>query len=546
MAGRADTEDQRLAAVRRATRAGDLARAAELAEAALRDGLNHPLLVGVLVARREQQGRFEDALDLLLQLKAVLAPNVPLHRAIGLNLVRLDRLEGAIIEFSAALAIDPRCADVLGHRAMALIGLGRISDARRDLEAALAIEPANVIALNALAGLALRRGDAAEARRLANSVLALQPGLPGAMLTVAGADLVDGDFAGAETLARGVAGDAASDVRDRSIALGLVGESLDRQERFDGAFAAWAQANSLLHEAYRGMFEKGPGALEVLHSLTAVLRRRKVTAAGTQGTPSPARGHVFLLGFPRSGTTLLEQALEEHPDVVTMPERDCLAEGSRHWLGSADRLAALCDAEDADLTPFREAYWRRVRDEGLDPTDRVFVDKNPFNSFRLPLIARLFPDARILLAERDPRDIVLSCFRHRFQMSPATWQLLTLEGTAALYDAAMELSTTSEAAFDLDFCRIALEDVVADFDREMRRICAFIGVEWTPRLRDFGANAAGRDIATPSGPQLVRGLNARGIGKWRDYERQLAPVLPVLQPWVERFERRVDNRCAPS
>ena len=327
------------------------------------------------------------------------------------------------------------------------------------------------------------------------------------------------------------------------IALGLLGDALDAQRRFEDAFAAWGEANRLLRDHYRPLFEKRTLTLELIRALAEALEGKQVPADGS-AYRRPARQHVFLLGFPRSGTTLIEQALEEHPDVATMPERDCLAEGSRDWLSGTDRLEALCAAPDEELTPYRDAYWQRVRGEGMEPDARVFVDKNPFNSFRLPLIARLFPDARILIATRDPRDVILSCFRHRFQMSGAAFQLLTLEGGAALYDATMRLAEASEAAFGLAMHRVAHEAVVADFDGETRRLCAFLGIGWTERLRDFAAHAAGRDVATPSGPQLTRGLNARGLGKWRDYEAELAPVLPILAPWIERFEQRVDKAAA--
>jgi tetratricopeptide (TPR) repeat protein len=429
---------------------------------------------------------------------------------------------------------------------MALTGLSRIADARRDFEAVTAIDPNHVVALNGLAGLALRRGEAAKARELAQRALAQLPDLPSAILTVAGADLFEGRAVEAEKAVRRVTDNGSVNAKDRVIALGLLGESLDAQGRFEEAFAAWTDANDLLRDTYRTAFEGVPTTLSVITSFAAVLRNRKVPVPTEVSAAGPAREHVFLLGFPRSGTTLLEQALEEHPDIVTMPERDCLVEGSRQWLADGARLEALCAASEAELEPCRESYWRRVQGEGIDPAGRVFVDKNPFNSFRLPLIARLFPRARILLAERDPRDVILSCFRHRFQMSPATWQLLTLEGAAALYDATMELVAASEAAFALKLHRTALESVVADFDGETARICEFLGVEWTPRLRDFGAHAADRNVGTPSGPQLVRGLNARGIGKWRDYERQLAPALPLLSSWIERFEARVDKRSVPS
>ncbi|HEX5183513.1 MAG TPA: sulfotransferase [Allosphingosinicella sp.] len=534
MASLSEADAARVAAVQRAHAAGDLESAVRLADAALRDGIAHPLLLGILVSRREQEGRFDEALALLRQLDDAVPGNLAIVRGIAFLLLRLDRLNEAAAAFGAALAIAPRDADLLAQRGLTWIALARIGEARRDLEAATAIDAGHAAALDGLAGLALRRGETEEARRLAEAVLTRRPGTPTALLTRAGADLAGGRAAEAEAAARTLAANAAADPRDRATAFGLLGDALDAQGRFAEAFAAWREANDLLHSHYRPTFAQGPGTLGLVRTMAETLAGRRI-AASASGPAGPARRHVFLLGFPRSGTTLIEQVLEEHPDVVTMPERDCLAEGSREWLADAARLEALLAAPDAALEPARAAYWWRVEAEGLAPDGRVFVDKNPFNSFRLPLIARLFPDAVILLATRDPRDVLLSCFRHRFQMSPAAWQLLTLEGAADLYAATMALVTVCETTFDLTHHPVPLEAIVADFDGETKRICEAIGIGWTPALRDFAAHAGARDVATPSGPQLVRGLNARGIGKWRDYAAELAPVLPGIAPWIARF-----------
>ena len=176
-----------------------------------------------------------------------------------------------------------------------------------------------------------------------------------------------------------------------------------------------------------------------------------------------------------------------------------------------------------------------MKEEGAEPAGRVFVDKHPFNTFKLPLIARLFPDARVLFAQRDPRDITLSCFRHRFQMTDPVWQMLTLEGVAALYDATMAMVEASEAAFGLFTHPVQLEALIASFDSETKAVCDFIGVPWDEGMRDFAAGVKERGVFTPSGPQLAQGLNAQGVGKWRDYAAQLAPVLPLLEPWVSKF-----------
>jgi hypothetical protein len=147
----------------------------------------------------------------------------------------------------------------------------------------------------------------------------------------------------------------------------------------------------------------------------------------------------------------------------------------------------------------------------------------------------LFPHAKILFACRDPRDIVLSCFRHRFQMSAPIYELLTLEGAARYYDAVMRLAVCLTSALKLDICLVRHEDVVTEFMREMRRICAYLGLEWVESMGDFSKRTYARTVLTPSTAQLVRGLSTEGVGHWRRYQEQLAPVLPRLDPWVKRF-----------
>ena len=94
----------------------------------------------------------------------------------------------------------------------------------------------------------------------------------------------------------------------------------------------------------------------------------------------------------------------------------------------------------APLEPLRAAYWQLVAKAGIDMAGKMFVDKHPLNTLKLPLIARLFPRAKILFACRDPRDVVLSCFRHRFQMSAPIYEMLSLQGAARYYDAVMALA----------------------------------------------------------------------------------------------------------
>jgi hypothetical protein len=259
------------------------------------------------------------------------------------------------------------------------------------------------------------------------------------------------------------------------------------------------------------------------------------TAAEAGADRSGAAGHVFLLGFPRSGTTLLEVILEGHPDVESLEENELLIDGVREFMRRPGDLDRLMLADEASLEPLRAAYWRLVTDAGINVSGKVFVDKHPLNTLKLPLIARLFPQAKIIFACRDPRDVVLSCFRHRFHMSAPIYELLTLHGAAHYYDAVMQLAVGLTSAFKLDMCLVRHEDVVTEFKREMKRVCAYLAIEWAPGMGDFALRTKNRAALTPSTAQLVRGLSTEGVGQWRRYQAELSPVLPLLAPWVKRF-----------
>lgn len=509
-----ETDRARLRSIHGALTAGDVPAAATLAEDALGDGIDHVMVLSLVAGRREEAGRLDEALALLGRAKAAAPGATGIANQIGLCLLRMERWDEAVAAFGDAMALDPLFAPALANRGMALTALGRAAEARRDFEAAAARDPGNLVAMDGLAALALRRGEADEARRLAGSVLAREPGFPAAVATMAGADLAQGRPGEAEARVRALLGDGRVAPVDRAVAWGLLGDSLDAQHRFGEAFAAWREANALQEAHYRAAFGVGQGTLGLVRDLTAALDGRRIPAAFGHGGRSPARRHVFLLGFPRSGGALVERLLGGDTDMVALAERECLIDAAREWMADAGRFAAFLDAGDEALEESRDAYWRRVAEAGAAPAGRVFVDRNPFNVFKLPLIARLFPDARVVLARRDPRDAVFACFRERFRMSGPAWEMLTLEGAAALFGATMKLIEASEAAFGLYVHDVGLEKVIADPRGEMRAIADFLGLERTeavPELADLG------------------------VGKWRDYEAELAPALSVLAPWIDRF-----------
>ncbi|MEO7178329.1 MAG: sulfotransferase, partial [Allosphingosinicella sp.] len=221
-------------------------------------------------------------------------------------------------------------------------------------------------------------------------------------------------------------------------------------------------------------------------------------------------------------------------EVVALEERDTLADTDEILVrndGTMPDLDALGPALLADL---RVRYWARVKAMAGDIAGRVFVDMNPFNGIKLPIIARLFPDARILVMRRDPRDVVLSCYKINFTPSPAAFAFSDLEETARHYDALMRLTEMCRERLPLAFHEVRYDRLVSDFEGTVRALAQFAGIGWTEDFHSFDRTAQKRGVRTASATQVRRGLYDGG-GRWRRYEDRLAPVLPILVPWVERF-----------
>jgi tetratricopeptide (TPR) repeat protein len=522
----------------------EIAHAAAIAEQALNSGFEHPLLLNVLATRLEHEGKLEDALQ-LLQRALRLAPNdIGVRNAMSLCLQRLGRPTEALHHVDALLKEHPNLAFAHASRGNALIALGALGQARQSHLRALQLDPDNLAAQGALASIATHRGEHEEARGWARKVLARLPGYPDAVLSLAAAELACGSIDSAQMLTCQLLGDPRAGPAEKARANGLLGDVLDAGGRYAEAFGAYSACNEALQKIHR-QYADGGGILPFAESIISAMQRVDPARWGRSPFESAAAEgpstHVFLLGFPRSGTTLLEVALDGHPRVTSLEEHELLAPGVMAYMREPVDFAPLLDADGSALQELRAAYWRQARGAGAELDGKVFIDKYPLNTLKLPLIARLFPAAKILFAQRDPRDVVQSCFRRRFSMNPAMYQLLTLQGAAALYDTTMRLADCSRNLLGLDWRAVRYESVVENAELQLRAICEFLGLEWVPALADFASRAQARERATPSTAQLVRGLNRAGIGHWRHYRAALAPILPILEPWVERFGYAADN-----
>jgi Tfp pilus assembly protein PilF len=536
MTGQSAEVIRRMQAVDAAARRGDSAAAIRLAGEAAEAGADRLQILVLASFDSLNRDMPEAALDYAMRAKAQNRHDPEAMNAVALALSACGRGREAIAAFDAALRLAPGRANLHYNKGCALDTMGLNTRARLSFERAVALQPNYVPALARLAHLAAERGDFPAARSFGERALALQPREPTALLALAAADVGEKKFEAALMRVKPFSGGGATAI-DLAIAQGITADALDGLGRHDEAFAAYADSNRTLLMVSRDRYGQPgrEGACGFVERLCCYFRDAPADAWRARKTVAAGRTHVFLVGFPRSGTTLLEQVLAAHPDVETMDERNCLIDAENEFCADAAGLDRLAGLSGAELERWRKIYWQRVAGEDIAPSKAAFVDKLPLNTVLLPVIAKFFPDAKILFALRDPADVVWSCFRRRFGLNAQMYEFLGLESAARYYRTVMDFADICREKLGLDWYDTVYEKTVGDFAAEMRKVCAFLGLEWTERLKDFAAGSRARAPNTPSGPQVAQGLYAGAVGQWTAYRQYLEPVLPILQPWRTRL-----------
>jgi tetratricopeptide (TPR) repeat protein len=319
----------------------------------------------------------------------------------------------------------------------------------------------------------------------------------------------------------------------------LIAELHDRLGDAERAFAAFAEMNAASVAGKPAPV--GPSYRETVAAEAARMTPERVAAwIRAEARPVPP-APIFILGFPRSGTTLLDTLLMNMPALHVLEELPVLREVEASVVGDTDpgRWSA------AEVETYRARYFEVLDTLSPPAPGRIIVDKHPLHMARMPIVHRLFPDARIVFVERHPCDVVLSCFMANFNLNHAMRSFTDLHEAALTYDAVFDAWTRADALLPLSVHRVRYERMVADLDGEMRALLDFLGLPWDDNVLDNQAAAAGRGhVRTASYSQVSEPIYKRAAGRWERYREQMAPVLPILAPWAERLG--YDMKAAPA
>lgn len=446
--------------------------------------LNEALGIGAFwTARLIEHNHFVAAARVQRQLVALAPNDYDVRLAEADTLLRMGETEAAGAALAEALRIDATRGEAHALKAQQRVQAGDLDGARRSALAAISRSPHAVPAYAALADLDASALDDDMLSRLRETMK--QDRTPPENRAAAGMALA---------------------------------AALDSRGRHDEAFAAILDAR---HDLARANVQRGKPYRreETAAKLANEMRLFSVDALRTP-PPDPARGQglVFIVGMPRSGSTLVDQALSRHSQVVSRGESRALQ------AVRAQFDAELAESANQDaLVERRGAQWERLYRTGA-LAGPVLVDKNLFNFWNVGLIARLLPSARIVLVRRDPVDVCFSIFKRAFiGEHPFANDIEDLAHYHRCFD---RLADHWRAALPHTVLEVNYEALVQDFETGLRAILAHCGLKFEPACVRF--HESDRAVITSSAAQVRQPLFTTGIGRSRPYTRQLQPLIAAL------------------
>jgi tetratricopeptide (TPR) repeat protein len=463
--------------------------------------------------------------------------NAQSHYLMGMVLTEAQRPAIGEYHYNRALELaGSREPVVLSNIALCLKNQGKMQAARALYTESLAAAPENVHTLLAFVRLEEADRDLPAAMALLDRAESLQPENLSVKLLRAVALGRMGDTAGALALLEGMAANNANLGPGELLEKGRL---LDRMERYEEAFAAFDAGKKRLREV-SGQSYLDAHALQLNTRVKNFFVDKRLKSLPRATRRGDVAQPLFVVGFPRSGTTLLEQTLTAHPRIAAGDELPFIAEITHLMprlldspLSYPEALAELWMGDHReDLDNLRDYYLRKVAQLGIVPPGAAwFTDKMPLNESDLGLISLLFPQSPLVHVVRHPLDVVVSVFSNL--LTHGYFCAYSLESIATHYVRVMDLVESYRSEMELNYLRVRYEDIVDDQEASIRRVMAFIGEEFDPSCLAFHENR--RYARTASYAQVTEKLYDRSRYRYKNYLTQLQPVIPILQPVIERL-----------
>lgn len=427
--------------------------------------------------------------------------------------------------------LEPRNIEILSGLAGEYGKIGLHARSRALFSEAATLEPSNPDVRIKLAWLLARTNSVEEARPAVNRCLELDGRDQQALYLAAHLDRRENKLAGAEQQFRDLLGKSPKLPHVRYGCHSELANVLDRQGRYEEAMVQleegkrFARQNFKLGTERKAFYDRHEDEIRLATSLP-----KNILEEWARSFPANARTAVtpvaFLSGSARSGTTLLEKVLDAHPGVAACDE-------SLVFKKIQPLIKVTGPAIPAQrLNALRQLYVKSLSTVlGIPANGKILLDKNPSRTIWLPAFLRAFPELRVLIALRDPRDVMISLY---FQDHPNT-NYLTFEQLADHYASVMDVWLAVREWTGLTWMETRYEDIVADLEKEGGRVTQFFGLEWHENQSRFFEKNREKPILSTNYTDVTKPVYTRSVGRWKVYEKFLVPVMPKLEPYCKRF-----------
>jgi Flp pilus assembly protein TadD len=455
------------------------------------------------------------------------------------------------LDFALASQASQRAAELAADDSNLLISIGqqyhrlrRLTEASQCFEQAVAADPSSVHARLSLAAWLERDRRLGEAWECVETCLAQHPGETRTLYFRAFLLHRQGLNDQAETALRDLLKKGIQDVNVKSSASHLLAVVLDALGQYQEAWRWLLETKALVRQmsdtaALEQAYDKmDRSRRELLASLTPDTIKRWQEDGSATPSPHPL---AFLGGPPRSGTTLIEQILGAHPDILVFDEPESFAQEILNILLPAQTargltLNALNSLNSTARTNLIRRYFKsllRVTDEAVG--GKLLLDKNPSLTASLPIWLRLFPQLKVIITLREPRDIITSCFFQNLTLTAANVNFLSLDRTARFYADCMDVWLRLRDLGGFAWIETRYEDFVSNLASEGRRVTEFLGLPWHSGQEAYHETARQKFVFAPTYNDVTKPVYQRAVRRWEHYAEVLAPVQERLAPYEKAF-----------
>ena len=524
----------------------------------------------------KEQRKLNEAMEAYTKAISIKPDFAEAYNSMGNTLKEQGKLKEAIKAYNKALSIKPDYAEAYYNMGVTLQDLGKLEEAIKAYNKALSIKPGYAEAYNNMGVTLQEQGKLEEATEAYTKALTIKPDYAEAWANGAAYlekwnkldqlelwldkafnafDVVNADlrflkskllwrkkkYRETSNLIEDIKFETISEIRKQDY-LHFKAKYFEKFKKFDEAFACFAQCNLLVKESKEYPQHNPENYCQDLRDSLAKLKSSSRKNSKANSVANTEFSPTFLVGFPRSGTTLLDTILRSNTKIEVVEEKGMLsaAESFLKKNGHNDLAEELIPSQ---LNLEAQKIYRREFNKYIDTTlsDKVYVDKLPLNLLKAPLIHQLYPDAKFILALRHPMDTILSCWMQNFKLNASMANMVDLDRIVDFYCIAMETFKICRTNYNLNVHEIRYEDLINNFQKESEAVVQFLNLQWEPEMENYQDTALKRGrINTPSYSQVIQPIYKNAQYRWLNYRKYLEQYVDQVKPWISEFEYKHD------